>query len=140
MKINVFYDNITFRITGWRKIKKLVEKVISEENNISGDLNFIITNDVVLKEMNMKFLKHNYFTDVISFNYNDQNNLIGEVFISIDAVKRNAKNYKVSYRQELLRVIIHGELHICGYEDRNSVEKDNMRKREEYWLGVYEKI
>ena len=94
MKIKIFYDNIDFRVRGWRKIEKLVKKVISKENKISGDLNFIVTNDKTLKEINNKYLKHNFNTDVISFNYEDQGNLFGEIYISIDTVKRNAKNYK----------------------------------------------
>ena len=140
MKIRIFYDNVDFRIKGWRKIKKLIEKVISKEDKISGDLNFILTNDSILKKINNEFLKHNYNTDVISFNYYDQNNLTGEIYISIETVKRNAKNYKVSYRNEMIRVIIHGVLHICGYEDRNDSEKGEMRKKEEFWLKVHNEL
>lgn len=140
MKINIFYDNIDFRVKGWRKIKELIKKVISKESKISGDLNFIITDDKILLELNIEFLKHNYYTDVISFNSNNQNNLSGEVYISIDAVKRNAKNYKISYSMELLRVMIHGVLHICGFNDINKIEKEKMRMHEDYWLRVYKKL
>ena len=140
MKIRIFYDNIDFRIRSWRKIKKLVEKVISEEDKISGDLNFIITNDTILKEINVKFLSHDYFTDVISFNYDYQNNLAGEIYISIDMVKRNAKNYKVSYNDELLRVIIHGVLHICDYDDKKDEERKKMRRLENLWMKVFKKM
>ena len=140
MKIRIFYDNIDFRIRSWRKIKKLVEKVISEEDKISGDLNFIITNDTVLKEINFKFLSHDYFTDVISFNYDYQNKLAGEIYISIDTVKRNAKNYKVSYSDELLRVIIHGVLHICEYDDKKDEERKEMRRLENLWMKVFKEM
>jgi probable rRNA maturation factor len=140
LKINIFYDNINFRVKDWRKIKELIKKVISKESKISGDLNFIITDDKILLELNIEFLKHNYYTDVISFKYNNQNNLYGEVYISIDAVKRNAKNYKISYSMELLRVMIHGVLHLCGYNDINKIKKKKMRMQEDYWLRVYKKL
>jgi probable rRNA maturation factor len=140
LKIRIFYDNIDFRVRGWRKIEKLVEKVISKENKISGDLNFIVTNDKTLKKLNNKYLKHNFNTDVISFNYEDQSILFGEIYVSIDTVKRNAKNYKVSYRIELVRVMIHGVLHICRYEDKNSHEKEKMSELEDWWLRVYDKM
>jgi probable rRNA maturation factor len=140
LKIRIFYDNIDFRIRSWRKIKKLVEKVITKEGKISGDLNFIITNDTVLKEINVKFLSHDYFTDAISFNYDYQNNLAGEIYISIDTVKRNAKNYKVSYSDELLRVIIHGVLHICDYDDKKDEERKKMRRLENLWMKVFKEM
>ena len=140
MKIKIFYDNIDFRVRGWRKIEKLVKKVISKENKISGDLNFIVTNDKTLKKINIKYLKHNFNTDVISFNYENQGNLYGEIYVSIDTVKRNAKNYKVSYRIELVRVMIHGVLHICGYEDQNNLEKEKMSELEDWWLRVYDEM
>jgi probable rRNA maturation factor len=140
LNIRIYYDNVDFRIKGWRKIRKLIEKVISKEDKISGDLNFIMTNDSIMKKINNEFLKHNYNTDVISFNYDDQNTLAGEIYISVETVKRNAKNYKVSYRHEMIRVIIHGVLHMCRYEDRNNMEKGKMRKREDFWLKVYNEL
>ena len=140
MSIKIFYDNIDFRIKNWRNVKKLVEKVISEEGKISGDLNFILTNDNILKKINMQFLKHNYYTDVISFDYGAKNIIAGEIYISIDTVRINAKNYKVSYNIELLRIIIHGVLHLCGYDDCTEEEKDIMRKLENSWLKVYGEI
>lgn len=140
MKIHIIYDNVNFRVKHWRKIKKLIEKVITKECSCSGDLNFIITTDDVLKEINIEFLKHNYYTDVISFNYDYNNSLLGEIYISIDTVKRNAKNYKISYRNEFLRVIIHGVLHICGYDDKTDYERKKMSIREDYWLMIYRKL
>jgi rRNA maturation RNase YbeY len=140
LSIRIFYDNIDFRLKGWRKIKKVIDKVIWDEEKVSGDLNFILTNDNILKKMNLKFLKHNYYTDVISFNYGSGKRIDGEVYISIDTVKRNAINYEVSYNSELVRVIIHGVLHLCGYGDKSPEEKKEMRKREDLWLRVFEEM
>lgn len=137
MSIRIFYDNINFRLKDWRRIKKLIVKVISEEGKVSGDLNFIITDDVSLKEINWEFLKHNYFTDVISFSNEIPGEVSGEIYLSIDRVRENANNYNISLKQELLRVIIHGVLHLCGYNDRNEVDKNEMSGREDYWLNIY---
>ena len=140
MSIQIYYDRIDFRVKDWRKVKKLIEKVISKVDKVSGDLNFIITDDNSLKKINIEFLQHNYFTDVISFNYSSEGKISGEVYISLDTVKINAFNYNVSLDRELLRVIIHGVLHLCGYEDKCNKEKLEMRKQEEYWLLVYDSI
>jgi len=137
LSVRIFYDEIDFRLKGWGKVKRLIEKVISDEKKISGDLNFILTNDKILKEINIKFLKHNYYTDVVSFNYSDKNKINGEIYISIDTVKLNAKNYKVSYSSELIRVIVHGLLHLCGYNDTRKKEKVKMGKMEDFWLNIY---
>jgi probable rRNA maturation factor len=139
LSIKIFYDNIDFRVRGWRKVKRLIEKVILKEGKLSGDLNFILTSDDVLREMNIRFLKHNYYTDVITFDYSDKNRISGEIYLSIDSVKINAKNYEVSYSEELMRVIIHGILHLCGYKDKSKEERKVMRSMEDFWLSEYEK-
>jgi probable rRNA maturation factor len=139
LSIKIFYDNIDFRVRGWRKVKGLIEKVILKEGKLSGDLNFILTSDDVLREMNIRFLKHNYYTDVITFDYSDKNRISGEIYLSIDSVKINAKNYEVSYSEELMRVIIHGVLHLCGYKDKSKEERKVMRSMEDFWLSEYEK-
>jgi probable rRNA maturation factor len=137
LSIKIFYDEINFRVKDWRKIKGLIEKVISEENKISGDLNFIITDDVLLKEINIEFLKHNYLTDVISFNDSKENKISGEIYVSLNTVKANAINYNVSLSEELIRVFVHGVLHLCGYDDNESSKKEEMRRTENYWLEIY---
>ena len=118
-------------------MKELVVKVIQNQKMIPGDLNFIITSDDTLRNLNRTFLNHDYYTDVISFRYNEGNIVDGEVYISRDTVKMNAKNYKVSYRDEIVRVIIHGILHLCGYEDRTDSERSVMRSMEDFWLNEY---
>ena len=105
-----------------------------DEEMIPGDLNFIMTNDEGILEINREFLKHNNFTDVIAFGYGEEKLVTGEIYISLDTVKRNADNYKVSFRSEILRVMIHGTLHLCGYRDKSEDEKKKMRRKENHWL------
>jgi len=140
LNIQVFYDETEYRLRSWRRVRNLIGKVIAEEGKISGDLNFILTNDNILKDLNLRFLKHNYFTDVISFGWGEGNLVEGEVYISVDTVKRNAENYKVSYSNEMIRVFIHGTLHLLGYNDKTKEEKDQMRRLEDWWLDMYKKI
>jgi probable rRNA maturation factor len=137
LKIQIFYDEVDFRIKNWRKIKKLVEKVISDEERIPGDLNFIVTDDESLKSINIQFLKHNYFTDVICFSDSIEGVISGEIYISIDMVRKNSVNYKVSLNDEVIRVFVHGVLHLIGFDDKTEREKSRMRKKEDYWLNVY---
>ena len=138
MNIKIFYDGINFRLKGWRKVIKIIKSIILNANRESGDITIIITDDATLKGINKQFLKHNYFTDVITFNYNMENVVNGEVYISIDTVRMNALNYKVSLKEEIRRVIIHGILHLVDYDDKLPEEKLQMRRKEDFWLSLIE--
>lgn len=138
MSIKVFYDEVSFRLKGWRKIKRIIEKVIGESNKISGDLSFIITNDEKVLDINIKFLSHNYYTDVIAFDYSSGNHINGEIYISIDTVSENALKYQVSLNEEVNRVIIHGVLHLLGMDDKTENQRKRMKKHEDFWLGKME--
>jgi rRNA maturation RNase YbeY len=137
LKIRIFYDDVRYRLQGSKKVLKLIDKVIEKENRLSGDLNFIITNDRNLRKMNKEFLKHNYYTDVIAFGYNENKIVNGEIYISINTVKINSHNYKVSLRNELIRVMIHGTLHLCGYKDDKDENKASMKDIEDKWMTIY---
>jgi len=134
LSIIIFYDNIKYRLKQSKRITKIIEKVIMMESKIPGDLYFIITNDKTLIKINREFLKRNSLTDVIAFEYSEGKTVKGEIYISKETVKRNAYNYKVSLDEEMLRVMIHGTLHICGYNDKNNEEKSVMRKKENEWI------
>ena len=140
MNIRFFYDGINFRInrSGGKKI--FLEKVITDEKKNPGDLDFVFTNDENILEMNKKFLGHDYYTDVISFDYSDESKVNGEIYVSIETVRRNAIEYKVNIDEEIMRVLIHGVLHLCGYRDTEIDEKKNMFLKQERLLQEYKKL
>ncbi len=137
MEIRFFYDDVKYRLKKVKQIKNFIAKVIREEKKIPGDLSFIFTNDKKIREINREFLQQDNFTDVIAFDYGNSKITGGEVYISVDTVKLNAVNYKVSLRTELIRVILHGTLHLCGYRDGNVEELMIMKKRENELLARF---
>ena len=139
MKLKINYENINFRIRESRKVKALIEMVIRKEKKDFDDLIFIFTSDIELIKINKEFLGSNYYTDVISFIFSDNVSKKAEIYISIDTVKYNANNYKISLKEEVLRVMIHGALHLCGYNDNTEESKRIMKKKEEKWLNKYKK-
>ena len=99
-------------------------------------LHIIFCSDDYLLDINKKYLNHDYFTDIITFNYNENNTIIGDLFISVDRVKENAKELKVDFNNELFRVIIHGVLHLCGYNDKTQDQLKEIRTKEDEFLGL----
>jgi len=134
LKIKIYYDHIKFRFRQTKSIKKFIEKVIREEKRIPGDLNFIFTGDERITEINKSFLNHDYNTDVISFDNNRGKEINGDIYISIDSVRDNSKIYHVRLREELIRVMIHGILHLCGYEDDRIEKKEGMFLKQEKFV------
>lgn len=121
------------------RIKSWIEKVVDKVSNHTirvGDVNVIFCNDSYLLSLNREFLKHDYFTDIITFDYNENNVISGDLFISIDTVGANAVEYGVSFQEELHRVIIHGILHLLGYGDATEAERKEMTKMENYALDL----
>ena len=134
MKIQLFYDNVKFRYEGWRKIWALIQKIILSQNKIPDDISIIITGDEELLQINKEFLGHDYYTDVITFDYSKGDFVTGEIYISADRIKVNAIDFGVSKQIEMRRVIIHGILHLIGMDDKSDDERLEMRGEEDKWL------
>ena len=119
-----------------------VLKMLMLDEGIEDALvNVIITNDSKLNELKIKYFSENVFTDVIAFNYNESNeNLVGDIFISLDRVEENSLKYSDSLDSELMRVLIHGALHLIGYEDNDEENKKIMTNKENYYLKLFEKF
>jgi rRNA maturation RNase YbeY len=134
-KIEIFFEDIKpFKI----KIKKLTDSIkylINREIYKVGDISVIFCSDRYLLDINLKYLNHNYHTDIITFNYVEGDILSGDLFISVDRVKENAIEYDVIWTKELYRVIFHGLLHLAGYNDKTDEEIRLMREKEDYYLS-----
>lgn len=140
MKIKVHYDNVKFRLRNSGKIKTFLAGVIRKENKMPGALVFIFTGDETIRKINKEFLGHNRYTDVISFDYSGGMVINGEIYIGINTVVKNAAEFKVSLKEEVLRVMIHGILHLLGYKDEERGEKERMHAVQEDLLIRYSKF
>ncbi|MDR3227783.1 MAG: rRNA maturation RNase YbeY [Prevotellaceae bacterium] len=132
--IRFFTENISFDLKNKRKIKQWIADVAKSENKNIGEINFIFCSDAHLLDINKKYLNHNYFTDVITFDFCEGVNISGDIFISIDTVRANAIEYKQLFDDELHRVMIHGILHLCLYCDSTESEIAVMRSKENIYL------
>jgi rRNA maturation RNase YbeY len=115
-------------------VKAQIKSLIKTENKKAGDLCFIFCSDNFLLEMNKKHLNHDYYTDVITFDYTVDNIISGDIFISVERVDENAREFGVAFDHELSRVMYHGVLHLCGYGDKSENEKQTMREKEDFYL------
>jgi len=120
------------------RLKSFIEKRVKKEGLVIESLIYVFCTDKHLLKINNDFLSHDYYTDIISFDLSEvPGRLIGEVYISVDRVKDNAKTLGVSYKEELHRVIFHGALHFCGYKDKKPSDANLMRSMEDKWLKAY---
>ncbi len=125
-----------FKLTKKASILKWIQFVIYQENKELGEINYIFCDDEYLLNINIKELKHNTLTDIISLDYTVQNIISGDIFISTVRVQENAKQYNTNCEEELHRVMIHGILHYCGYKDKSVKDKKTMRSKEDYYLSL----
>ena len=124
----------------YRNVTHWIKIIISKYDFKVGELTYIFCNDTYLLDINIKFLNHDFLTDIITFDYSDGNIVSGDLFISLERVKENCLLYSCSYDDELLRVMIHGTLHLLNFNDSNSDEKIFMRRLEEECIKIYRDI
>ncbi|WP_010135498.1 rRNA maturation RNase YbeY [Ochrovirga pacifica] len=134
----VFNYETDFELVNEEKYTQWISKTITAENCEEGDINYIFCDDKYLHKLNVEFLNHDTLTDIISFDYTMGKLISGDVFISVERVKENAKDLKQAFDDELSRVIIHGILHYCGYKDKSNNEAKIMRAKEDFYLKILE--
>jgi rRNA maturation RNase YbeY len=134
-EIRFFLEDCNYRIHDKQLIKIWLSEAIFLENKILGYINIIICTDTYLHELNQKYLAHDTFTDIITFDLSEGNILLGEIYISIDRIKENAKTFNVPVKDELHRVMVHGVLHLCGYKDKSKKDKKQMTIKEDFYLS-----
>ena len=135
--INFSVQTKGFRLSNPKKIKDWLNTSIQAEGKTTGDINYIFCDDVYLSEINFKYLKHDTLTDIITFSNSNHPSIIsGDIYISVERVIDNAKSLNLAFEKELSRVIIHGILHLIGYNDHTPEEKQQMRSKEDYYLHL----
>lgn len=135
-KINFIVKKIAMPEFDQERTKAWIEDVASRHNKTVGELTYIFCDDEKILEVNRQFLQHDYYTDIITFDYSNKRRISGDLFISLDTVKSNAELFARSYDEEFMRVIIHGVLHLCGIDDKGEGEREIMEKHENEALAL----
>jgi len=139
--INFFSEKKTFKINNKKKLRLLFKEVCKQEKAVLSFVNCVFCSDEYLLKINKKHLKHNFLTDIITFDFSEKKNQIeGDLYISVDRVKDNAKKYKDTFLDEITRVVLHGLLHLIGYNDKTEKEKKRMRVLENKYVSLYKKL
>lgn len=132
-----YYIKVKYRLKHIRKIKTWVKDIITQENKQLHNINFIFCDDEYLLEINEKYLQHNYYTDIITFHFDNTELIDGECYISINRVKDNAEKFQETFDRELIRVVSHGVLHLCGYKDTTEQEIKTIREKENIYMQKF---
>jgi len=132
-----FNYELEFKLENEDLFSSWISNVILSENKKEGDINYIFCDDEFILEINKQYLDHDYYTDIISFDYSVGNELHGDIFVSIERVRENASDFNVTFDEELKRVIIHGVLHYCGYKDKSEEEELSMRLKEDEKITMF---
>ena len=130
-----FHYETDFQLHNEIKISEWISEVIRSEDCEEGEINYIFCSDYYLHKINMEYLDHDTLTDIISFDYSVGKELHGDIYISVDRVIDNAKDFEVSFENEMARVMVHGVLHYCGYKDKSEGEAKLMRQKENEHLS-----
>lgn len=135
-KIN-FYSENEFQLEHENSYVSWIQSVIESEGKKLEEISYIFCDDDYLLDINMKYLDHDTYTDIISFDYSVGNILQGDIYISTERVEENSREFNVSFEEEIRRVIIHGVLHLCGYKDKSEEETSLMRLKEEEKIKLF---
>jgi rRNA maturation RNase YbeY len=137
-KVYFFFHEKAFSLKERGKLKKQIAQIFKDERKRLDYLNCVFCSDSEILKINRQFLNHDYFTDVITFKFSETNSpIVGEIYISVDRIRDNAKKVNVSLTNELCRVIFHGALHLCGYKDKSRVDQKEMREKENFYLSSF---
>lgn len=132
-----FNYETNFELPYEKEFSSWISKVITTENRKEGEINYIFCDDAYLLDINLKYLNHDTLTDIISFDYSVGKELHGDIYISVQRVKENAKDFEVDFEDEIRRVMVHGILHYCGYKDKSDQEQKLMRSKEDYHMNQW---
>ena len=136
-EIHFFNEDVNYRLRDKKKIRNWVINTIDNEGYELESINFIFTSDSYLHKINVDYLSHDTYTDIITFEYNENGlPILSDIYISLDRCRENAKTLKLSLTNEVHRIIIHGVLHLLGYKDKNKKDKDLMTSKEDYYLSL----
>ena len=137
-KVNFFFDKAHPNIRNRKRLKLFVEFLFKQEKRRLHTINYIFCRDKRVLKINLEYLGHDYYTDIITFDFSEPDEpVVADVYISVDRVKENAVSHGTSIKEELTRVVFHGALHLCGYFDKTASQRKRIRERENYYLAKY---
>ncbi|MCB0400793.1 MAG: rRNA maturation RNase YbeY [Flavobacteriales bacterium] len=134
--IHFHTEDTSFKFKSSASLKGWIKQVISDANMDPGDINYIFCSDEYLHKINLEYLHHDTYTDIITFNYCIGKVVSSDIYISVDRVRENATEFDTSFENELHRVMVHGILHLVGYNDKTDVEQEEMRAKEDFYLSL----
>ncbi len=134
MMIRFYTEDVKFNLPQKQEVKKWLQAVILSEGKKTGEVSVIFCSDDYLLQINRQYLQHDYYTDIITFDYTEGDTIGGDLFISVDTVRANAGEYRQTFEQELRRVMVHGVLHLCGYDDVTDAQRKVMRGAEDKYI------